>query len=96
MYFTAETLATNSRLRGHWNELWANRNIWNQHHDMMVNAYRSSMTAEMLAANAVGGFTREYWAELDRQVIQMRDQEIGIVISPPRRICAPAWFCIPV
>lgn len=80
MYFTAETLATNSRLRGHWNELWANRNIWNQHHDMMVNAYRSSMTAEMLAANAVGGFTREYWAELDRQVIQMRDQEIGMEI----------------
>ncbi len=80
MYFTAETLATNSRLKGHWSELWANRNIWNQHHDMMVNAYRTSMTPEMLAANAVGGFTREFWAELDRQVIQMRDQEIGMEI----------------
>lgn len=80
MYFTAETLATNRRLQGHWNELWANRNIWNQHHDMMVNAYRSSMTPEMLAANAIGGFTREFWAELDRQVIQLRDQEIGMEI----------------
>lgn len=80
MYFTAETLATNSRLQGHWSELWANRNIWNQHHDMMVNAYRTSMTTEMLAANAVGGFTREFWAELDRQVIQMRDQETGMEI----------------
>jgi len=80
MYFTAETLATNRRLQGHWNELWANRNIWNQHHDMMVNAYRSSMTSEMLAANAIGGFTREFWAELDRQVIQLRDQEIGMEI----------------
>lgn len=37
MYFTPETLAANSRLRGHWNELWANRNIFNHHHDMMVN-----------------------------------------------------------
>lgn len=80
MYFTAQTLATNRRLQGHWNELWANRNIWNQHHDMMVNAYRSSMTPEMLAANAIGGFTREFWAELDRQVIQLRDQEIGMEI----------------
>lgn len=80
MYFTAETLATNRRLQGHWNELWANRNIWNQHHDMMVNAYRTSMTPEMLAANAIGGFTREFWAELDRQVIQLRDQEIGMEI----------------
>ncbi|EOC1067787.1 hypothetical protein AAAW28_000126 [Cronobacter malonaticus] len=80
MYFTAETLAANSRLRGHWNELWANRNIFNQQHDMMVNAYRPSMTAEMLAANAVGGFTREFWAEIDRQIIQMRDQEDGMEI----------------
>jgi len=80
MYFTAETLAANSRLRGHWNELWANRNIFNHQHDMMVKAYRPSMTAEMLAANAVGGFTREFWAEIDRQIIQMRDQEDGMEI----------------
>jgi hypothetical protein len=26
--FYPETLAANSRLRGHWNELWANRNIF--------------------------------------------------------------------
>ena len=80
MYFTPETLAANSRLRGHWNELWANRNIFNHHHDMMVNSYRQSMTPEMLAANAVGGFAREFWAEIDRQIIQMRDQEIGMEI----------------
>lgn len=80
MYFTAETLATNGRLRGHWNELWANRDIYNAQHDMMVNAYRTRMTHEMLAANAIGGFTREFWAEIDRQIIQMRDQEIGMEI----------------
>ncbi len=80
MYFTAETLATNSRLRGHWSELWANRNIWNAQHDMMVNAFRGQMSAEMLAANAIGGLTREFWAEIDRQIIQMRDQEEGMEI----------------
>lgn len=80
MYFTAETLAANSRLRAHWGELWANRDIFNTQHNLMVNAYRSGMTPEMLAANAVGGFTREFWAEIDRQVIQMRDQEIGMEI----------------
>lgn len=80
MYFTAETLAANSRLRGHWNELWANRDIFNAQHDMMVNAFRTRMTHEMLAANAIGGFTREFWAEIDRQIIQMRDQEIGMEI----------------
>lgn len=47
---------------------------------MMVNSYRQSMTLEMLAANAVGGLAREFWAEIDRQIIQMRDQEIGMEI----------------
>ncbi|WP_256844232.1 MULTISPECIES: major capsid protein [unclassified Pantoea] len=80
MYFTAETLATNSRLQGHWNQLWANRNIFNHHNDIMVNAYRSVMDAEMLAVNTIGGLTREFWAEIDRQVIQLRDQETGMEI----------------
>ena len=79
MYFTAETLAANSRLRGTGMSFGQTATSGTQH-DMMVNAYRSSMTPEMLAANAVGGFAREFWAELDRQVIQMRDQEIGMEI----------------
>lgn len=82
MYFTAETLATNSRLRGHWNALWANRNMWDRSHQMMVNSYRDVMDPETLAANALAGdgLGREFWAEIDRQVIQMRDQETGIEI----------------
>lgn len=80
MYFTAETLAANSRLRVQWDSLWAQRNMFNRSHDLMVNAYRGVMDAETIAANAVGGFTRDFWAELDRQVIQMRDQEIGMEI----------------
>ncbi|GKX40433.1 hypothetical protein SOASR014_41720 [Pectobacterium carotovorum subsp. carotovorum] len=84
MYFTAETLATNSRLRGHWNALWANRNMWDRSHQMMVNSYRDviAIDPEMLAANSLvgDGLGREFWAEIDRQIIQMRDQETGMEI----------------
>lgn len=38
MYFSKETLATNSRLGGHWNELWANRNMWNLQNDSIIAA----------------------------------------------------------
>lgn len=80
MFFTRETLAANRRLHGHWDNLWANRNIFNRQHQAMVEANRASMTPEMLAANAVGGLGRDFWAEVDRQVIQMRDQETGMEI----------------
>ncbi|HAS0989932.1 TPA: hypothetical protein I3766_004936 [Enterobacter kobei] len=38
MYFSKETLATNSRLGGHWSELWANRNMWNLQNDSIIAA----------------------------------------------------------
>lgn len=82
MYFDANTLATNSRLRGHWNELWANRNMFDAQHRGMVAANQSLMTPEMLAANALlgDGLGRDFWAEIDRQIIQLRDQETGMEI----------------
>ena len=80
MYFSKETLASNSRLGGHWNELWANRNMWNANHNAMIAANRAHMTQEWLAVNAAGGFTRDFWAEIDRQVLQLRDQEVGMEI----------------
>lgn len=80
MYFSKETLAANSRLGGHWDDLWANRNMWNTNHDAMIAANRSNMTQQWLAVNAVGGFTREFWAEIDNQILQLRDQEVGMEI----------------
>lgn len=80
MFFTPETLAANSRLRGHWNELWANRNIWNRQNAAMIEANRSVMTPDMLAANAATGFARDFWAEIDRQIIEYRNQETGMEI----------------
>jgi hypothetical protein len=80
MYFSKETLATNSRLGGHWSELWANRNMWNLQNDSIIAANRAIMTPDMLACNAVGGFSRDFWAEIDNQVLQLRDQEVGMEI----------------
>ncbi len=67
MYFSKETLATNSRLGGHWSELWANRNMWNLQNDSIIAANRAMMTPDMLACNAVGGFSRDFWAEIDNR-----------------------------
>lgn len=80
MYFSQKTLAANSRLGGHWNELWANRNMWNANHNAMLATNRANMTADMLACNAVGGFAREFWAEIDNQIIELHDQEDGMEI----------------
>ena len=38
------------------------------------------MTAEMLACNAVGGFAKEFWKEIDNQIIELNTEEIGIEI----------------
>jgi len=80
MFFTREQLAVNSRLRGQWGELWANRDIFNSHQANMVASHRASMSPEMLACNAPAGFMRDFWQEVDRQVVQLRDQEVGMEI----------------
>ena len=80
MFFEPSKLAVNKNLNGHWNELWSQRAIYNQHHDIMVNSYRTAMTPETLACNALGGFAREFWQEVDAQVLELRDQETGMEI----------------
>lgn len=80
MFFTPEYLAANRRMHGHWNELWAVRNQFNMAQEVMVNQNRPVMTPEMLACNAINGFGRDFWAELDNQVIQLRVAEVGMEI----------------
>ncbi|EJZ3168619.1 hypothetical protein OH669_001779 [Escherichia coli] len=80
MYFTKENLAANSRLQAHWAELWAQRNIYNNQHNAMIAANKANMTTEMLACNAVGGFEKEFWKEIDNQIIELNTEEIGIEI----------------
>jgi len=80
MFFTPEQLAVNSRMRGHWDELWAQRNIWNGQNEAMIAANRVHLTPEMLACNAVGGLGRDFWADVDRQIIRLRDEQFGMEI----------------
>ena len=80
MFFDAQSLAANSRLRAHWNDLWANRDIYNAQHQAMVAANRALMSPEMLAANAVAGLGRDFWAQVDGQILEMRNQEVGMEI----------------
>ena len=80
MFFDAKSLAADSRMRAHWNDLWANRNIYNAHHQAMVQANRALMSPEMLAANEVAGLGRDFWAQVDGQILEMRSQETGMEI----------------
>lgn len=85
MYFSKETLATNSRLGGHWSELWANRNMWNLQNDSIIAANRAIMTPDMLACNAVGGFSRDFWAEIDNRCSCAIRSRYGNRERPDRR-----------
>ncbi|RAS62637.1 hypothetical protein DET48_11431 [Vibrio diazotrophicus] len=78
MFFTRETLADNRNVQGHWEDLWATRNIVSANMQSMITANRAHMTPEMIAANAATGFAREFWQEVDRMVVQSREETIGM------------------
>lgn len=80
MFLTQSAIAAHPRLMGHYQELQANRSIWNRNHEFMIDTHRANMTPEMLAANAVQGLSQTFWAEIDRQIIQRRNQETGMEI----------------
>lgn len=80
MFFTPETLQANRNLRGHWADLWANRDQFAIDQKQMIETKRHVMTEEQLACNALAGPAREFWAEIDRQIIELRDQTVGMEI----------------
>lgn len=80
MFLTQAAIAANPRLLGHFQALQANRNIWNNQDAALIQAHRAVMTPEMLQANALAGLGREFWQEVDRQVVTFRDQETGMEI----------------
>ncbi len=80
MFLTQSAIAAHPRLMGHLQALQANRNIWNNQDAALIAANRAAMTPEMLQANALAGFGREFWQEVDRQIVQYRDQETGMEI----------------
>ncbi|HEJ4325287.1 TPA: hypothetical protein SL531_006686, partial [Pseudomonas aeruginosa] len=80
MFLTQQAIAAHPRLMGHFQELQANRNIWNNQNAAMLAEHRGAMTPGMLACNALAGLGREFWAEIDAQIIQYRNQETGMEI----------------
>lgn len=80
MFITQANLAAFPELARHRADLVAHRASFRIHQDQMLAAHRAIMTPEMLAANALAGISREYWAQVDAQIIEMRDQEIGMEI----------------
>ncbi|MCQ9087376.1 major capsid protein [Vibrio alginolyticus] len=80
MFFTQDTLAANHNMQGHWDDLWATRNIMSANMQAMIAANQMHMTPEMIAANAATGYVREFWQELDRQIIRMREETVGMEI----------------
>lgn len=79
MFFDAKSLR-DRRMRAQWDELWANRNIFNANQAAMVERYRPTMTPVMLAANEAAGLGKTFWQEVDAQIIEMRNQETGMEI----------------
>lgn len=79
MFLTQSAISAHPRLLAHYEDLQANRNIWSAGQEIMVNAYRSSMTPEMLQANA-HVFGGDFWADVDRFVVENRNQEVGMEI----------------
>ncbi|EKO3443718.1 hypothetical protein NTH42_003092 [Vibrio fluvialis] len=78
MFFTRETLAANRNVQGHWADLWATRNMMSANMRSMIAANQAHMTPEMLQANAAAGYAREFWQEVDRMVVQSREETIGM------------------
>lgn len=80
MFLTQSAIAAHPRLAVHHQELVANRNIWNRQHAAMIALNRGVMTPDMLQANALAGLGRDFWADIDNQIVQYRDQETGMEI----------------
>lgn len=80
MFFTQHQITNNARVARHWDDLWMNRDIWATTQDQMVELHRNSLSPEILALNAVGGAARDFWADIDAQIIQLRTEVIGMEI----------------
>lgn len=84
MYFDKSTLTANKKFMPHWQALWSQRKMWDIAHKSMFGTYKSAMQndPQTLAANTLlgDGLGNTFWAEIDRQIIEMRDQEVGLEI----------------
>ncbi|MNJ37753.1 hypothetical protein D3C77_325850 [compost metagenome] len=77
MYFELNAEQKHPQLKSHWSALWANRNSFTARDQEMVAQYNRFLPKEM-QMNAQG--FKDYWAAFDNQVIELRNQGIGMEI----------------
>jgi hypothetical protein len=78
MYFTPELMANrfanDHHLGGHWNEMWAVRNLTQNMDNIFVNQeYRAG-----LIPNATSILSQDFWRQTDALVLELRNQETGM------------------
>ena len=78
MYFTPELMANsfanNRHLVGHWNEMWAGRNLAQTLDQIHVNHEFSAG----LQTNATSILSQDFWRQTDALVLELRNQETGM------------------
>jgi len=79
MFLTQSAIAVNRGLKAHYEDLTARRNMWMVANEKMVAEYRHTMTDEMLVGNA-HVFGGDFWADVDRFVVENRNREVGMEI----------------
>lgn len=77
MYFELNAEQKHPHLKSHWNALWANRTYVSEADKQMMAAYNRHLPAGM-QVNAAG--FKDYWAAFDNQVLELRNQGIGMEI----------------
>lgn len=79
MFFTANELQVNRRMQAHFSELVANREQFNKSQLALAALYGNSLSVDQrLAVNV--SLTNDFWADVDRSIIQMRDATVGMEI----------------
>lgn len=79
MYLTANSLK-DPRMVAHYKDQWQMRNMASAAQKQLLAAYQSTMPANVLEVNQGANFGQDFWAEIDREILQSRDQATGMEI----------------
>ena len=71
------TLALHTNLKSHADAEMAQRLTYESYQKALLNNHGATMTAGDYAMNEAGLYTRDFWLELDRQSVQIADDERG-------------------
>lgn len=80
MFFTANTLQ-NRNVAAHWAGLWARRAQFAANERLLMRDYGATMADdEKMACNALAGLGRDFWQQVDAQIVSMMQEVDGMEI----------------